>query len=85
MYEELNSSALIIYSITNTVPSRKYLATVNGASAAFSCHTCSIGPLTTGPLFDWSSQKGLPWLPFWLMSGVSAVGALEAWMLKGHP
>ena len=71
--------------ITNTVARQNHLATVNGASAAFSCLARSIGPLATGPLFDWSDEKNSIWVPFWLMSGVSMLGVLEAWLLQDHP
>ena len=39
----------------------------------------------TGPLFDWSREKGLIELPFWIMSGVSAIAAVEAWLLRDCP
>jgi len=72
-------------SITNTVPSAGSLAIVNGAAASFSCLARSIGPLTTGPLFDWSNRRDFAVLPFWITSGVSAAAAIEAWVLNDHP
>ncbi len=67
------------------MPSKQYLATVNGAAASLSCLARSIGPVTAGPLFDWSTKRDLIGLPFWILSAVSAIGALEAWVLRDYP
>ena len=70
--------------ITNTAPSADDLAAINGASASFTCLARSIGPLVTGPLFDWSSERGLVGMPFWAMALIAALAASEALFLREH-
>ena len=77
-------AVVIFIRITNTAPTPEDLSAVNGASASFSCLARSIGPLITGPLFDWSNTEGIAGLPFWAMAVVAAMAAIEAWFLKDH-
>lgn len=68
--------------LTNVVPDPSKLAKVNGAAAAFSCLARSIGPLASGPVFDWSQKRGLTPLPFWMLSFVSVVAFAQSWLLS---
>jgi hypothetical protein len=84
MHYFLFYGSLMTNRLTNVVSDSSHLARVNGAGAAFSCLARSIGPLITGPLFDFSQKKGLTPLPFWILGLVSALAFAQSWLLTDH-
>jgi MFS family permease len=76
---------LIIDRVTNTAPSKTYLASINGAAAAMGCLARSIGPLVAGRLFDWGLHVKFVIVPFWVLAGVALCGAAESILLADHP
>ncbi|KAF2643081.1 MFS general substrate transporter [Massarina eburnea CBS 473.64] len=62
-----------------------HLAKVNGASASFGCLSRSVGPLVAGRLFDWGIQIQHIIAPFWIISGIALLGAMQSILLKDHP
>jgi hypothetical protein len=73
------------YRITNTSPSSQALARINGGAAFFGCLARSLGPLLSGKLFAVGLQYGYLQIPFWTLSVVALLGAVESGYLVDHP
>lgn len=77
-----NTCELTWNRLTHTAPHPTRLAKVNGAGAAWSCLARSIGPLVVGPVFDLSRKQALIPLPFWILTGFSAIAIPQSWLLN---
>jgi hypothetical protein len=71
--------------LTNTTPSPRRLATVNGAAASLSCLARSIGTAASGSMFRLGINEGYSILPFWLLAVVAGFGAIMSWHLRDKP
>ncbi|KAK3941652.1 protein zinc induced facilitator-LIKE 1 [Diplogelasinospora grovesii] len=71
--------------ITNTAPSRSFLANINGAAASFGCLARAVGPLLTGKLVSLGLTAGHLEIPFWALGAVAFLGAAESMFLADHP
>jgi hypothetical protein len=60
--------------VTNSAPSRIYLAVINGRAASLGCLARTLGPIISGPLFRLGLEVGYIGLPFWTLGAVASMG-----------
>lgn len=74
-----------MYRLTNTTPSPRYLATVNGAAASMTCLARSIGAAVSGSMFQLGITEGYAGLPFWTLGVLAGIGAVTTLFLRDMP
>jgi len=68
--------------LSNSATSRGVLGTLNGLATSTSALCRAIGALTFGAAFTMSLERGDVVLPWWMLAGISAVGAApEFWLV----
>jgi hypothetical protein len=67
--------------LTNSASSLRILGTLNGFAVSISAVGRAIGPAITGAAFSWGQKRGYGITPWFLLSLISAAGAVPIWWL----
>ncbi|KAK0730422.1 major facilitator superfamily domain-containing protein [Lasiosphaeris hirsuta] len=67
--------------LTNSASSVRILGTLNGFATAFSGIGRAVGPAVAGAVFSLGVQRGYMIAPWWLLGGISVLGAIPAWYI----
>jgi hypothetical protein len=67
--------------LSNSATSKSVLGTLNGLATSTSALCRAIGALAFGAVFTTSLERGDVGLPWWMVAGISAVGALPVFWL----
>ena len=67
--------------LTNSAVSLRILGTLNGFAVSISALGRAFGPAIAGGAFSWGVKRGYGITPWFLLSFISAVGAIPIWFL----
>ena len=69
----------VIILLTNSAASLRLLGTLNGVATSLSALGRAAGPAIGGGAFGYGVQVGYGILPWWILAGIAAAGAVPVW------